>query len=172
MIESKRELLQPSRSARRRRVQRMPKRIVHGMHSRLGPGRRLQSTKALPNSSPTEPRSNRMGKDSAVKSPSHPESITKGNPDRRRDLPCNRPRSLLVCLSSKGLGSAVSEAGTPITIGLVFIVMGLLPSKPEQFRLCAQCGYNLTSNTSGKCPECGTGVTEGLLQPPNNRGPA
>lgn len=30
-------------------------------------------------------------------------------------------------------------------------------SKPgtDQFPLCQRCGYNLTGNTTGKCPECG-----------------
>jgi hypothetical protein len=27
---------------------------------------------------------------------------------------------------------------------------------------CAQCGYNLTGNTSGVCPECGTATTTGV----------
>jgi hypothetical protein len=25
--------------------------------------------------------------------------------------------------------------------------------------LCRRCGYNLTANTSGRCPECGTPAT-------------
>ncbi|MCH8940539.1 MAG: hypothetical protein IIC27_05410 [Chloroflexi bacterium] len=25
----------------------------------------------------------------------------------------------------------------------------------DQFRLCKRCGYNITGNPSGKCPECG-----------------
>ena len=28
--------------------------------------------------------------------------------------------------------------------------------------LCASCGYNLTGNTSGVCPECGTPTTAGV----------
>jgi hypothetical protein len=27
--------------------------------------------------------------------------------------------------------------------------------RTDQFRLCAKCGYNVTGNTSGTCPECG-----------------
>ena len=26
--------------------------------------------------------------------------------------------------------------------------------------LCAECGYNLTGNVSGRCPECGTSIVE------------
>lgn len=26
----------------------------------------------------------------------------------------------------------------------------------DQFRLCPHCGYNMTGNTTGKCPECGS----------------
>jgi hypothetical protein len=27
------------------------------------------------------------------------------------------------------------------------------------FRKCGQCGYDLTENVSGRCPECGTSVS-------------
>lgn len=27
--------------------------------------------------------------------------------------------------------------------------------RTDQFRLCPACGYNITGNTTGKCPECG-----------------
>lgn len=27
--------------------------------------------------------------------------------------------------------------------------------RTDQFRLCPGCGYNMTGNTTGKCPECG-----------------
>lgn len=32
--------------------------------------------------------------------------------------------------------------------------------KPSQAGFCAKCGYNLTANVSGTCPECGTPVTQ------------
>jgi hypothetical protein len=31
----------------------------------------------------------------------------------------------------------------------------LLPSRRRRLGLCIKCGYNLTANTSGVCPECG-----------------
>jgi hypothetical protein len=35
----------------------------------------------------------------------------------------------------------------------------LRPSKPPPNHVCVACGYNLTGNASGVCPECGTAVT-------------
>jgi hypothetical protein len=29
---------------------------------------------------------------------------------------------------------------------------------------CRKCGYDMTGNTSGVCPECGAGVRRGLLR--------
>lgn len=39
--------------------------------------------------------------------------------------------------------------------GLLLIVKARIPTTSAQFRLCNQCGYNITGNTSGTCPECG-----------------
>ena len=43
---------------------------------------------------------------------------------------------------------------------------GRKPPKPGH---CAFCGYNLTGNVSGRCPECGQAATGGSAQqnPPN-----
>ncbi len=47
-------------------------------------------------------------------------------------------------------------------LGILFAGFGLynffrskFRAEPRQFRLCAHCGYNITGNTTGKCPECG-----------------
>jgi uncharacterized RDD family membrane protein YckC len=40
-----------------------------------------------------------------------------------------------------------------------------LPFDPRGF-LCTGCGYNLTGNVSGICPECGTPVPRGTAIPP------
>ncbi len=47
------------------------------------------------------------------------------------------------------------------------VVTGLLPaiwlirryrSRPPRIGFCQKCGYNLTGNFSGICPECGTEI--------------
>lgn len=45
--------------------------------------------------------------------------------------------------------------GLFVAYGLYGLVRGKLRSEPKQFRLCPHCGYNITGNTTGKCPECG-----------------
>lgn len=39
--------------------------------------------------------------------------------------------------------------------GLWSLVTNRVSPQSDQFRLCQKCGYNITGNTSGKCPECG-----------------
>jgi hypothetical protein len=34
------------------------------------------------------------------------------------------------------------------------------PWRREKFGVCRHCGYNLTGNVSGTCPECGTAMAE------------
>jgi hypothetical protein len=34
----------------------------------------------------------------------------------------------------------------------------------RRYALCVQCGYSLTGNTSGVCPECGTPVAKAGLE--------
>jgi hypothetical protein len=36
---------------------------------------------------------------------------------------------------------------------------------------CRKCGYNLTGNTSGRCPECGTSVPPGTKRTGDADGP-
>lgn len=48
-----------------------------------------------------------------------------------------------------------------IGFGAILIVSGALTwatrgfRSPSHFRICTRCGYNLTGNTTGSCPECG-----------------
>jgi len=49
-----------------------------------------------------------------------------------------------------------------LVLGIIFAVYGawhLIASRArtnqEQFRLCHTCGYNISGNTTGRCPECG-----------------
>lgn len=47
--------------------------------------------------------------------------------------------------------------GLLITYGIVLSVAARRRTvATEQFRLCGRCGYNVTGNTTGKCPECGS----------------
>lgn len=39
--------------------------------------------------------------------------------------------------------------------GVMTMITGRKRPQAEQFRLCTNCGYNVTGNKSGKCPECG-----------------
>jgi hypothetical protein len=48
-----------------------------------------------------------------------------------------------------GLGALFSA------YGLWILVRGRRRDESNQFRLCPHCGYNITGNTTGKCPECG-----------------
>jgi hypothetical protein len=58
----------------------------------------------------------------------------------------------------------------PATIGFAALPVLCLIRGPlrralrRRHGLCVSCGYNLTGNTSGVCPECGA-VTEGRMQP-------
>lgn len=45
--------------------------------------------------------------------------------------------------------------GLFVAFGLFNLIRSRLPKESKQFRLCAHCGYNITGNTTGKCPECG-----------------
>ncbi len=45
-----------------------------------------------------------------------------------------------------------------LLIGIFFELVARDPKKPPRTGNCRHCGYNLTGNTSGICPECGTPV--------------
>jgi hypothetical protein len=48
-----------------------------------------------------------------------------------------------------------------VFLGLAALLMPWYPSKSQESPpLCETCGYNLTGNVSGICPECGTRVPE------------
>ncbi len=62
------------------------------------------------------------------------------------------------------------------TFGVVAIIGGPIlaltlitrTSAARQYRegACQECGYDLTGNVSGRCPECGTQTSTGLREPP------
>lgn len=42
---------------------------------------------------------------------------------------------------------------------LIFVVIVLLARRaPRDSRYCVSCSYDLTGNTSGRCPECGAEI--------------
>ena len=43
-------------------------------------------------------------------------------------------------------------------IALATVVAGMIHHEPNPPGTCQQCGYNLTGNISGVCPECGRRV--------------
>lgn len=74
---------------------------------------------------------------------------------------------ILLVLGTIGVftGSAANFKLPPIAGGIpalvgwgivrsVYLAWKIKPPAPAGF--CAQCGYDLTGNTSGICPECGT----------------
>lgn len=75
----------------------------------------------------------------------------------------------LACFWERGLVPSIDQVqvfglvaiGCPIWILLVLIGVPTLwlwrrDSQPPGPVCCVECGYNLTGNTSGRCPECGT----------------
>jgi len=82
----------------------------------------------------------------------------------------------LVCLIWRGQGNPSSLPETPcvpvcnvLMLALLaafggWISAAVLPCEPSHAGLCAplcacrECGYNLTGNVSGRCPECGTPI--------------
>ncbi|HEY3243573.1 MAG TPA: hypothetical protein VGM03_09500 [Phycisphaerae bacterium] len=62
--------------------------------------------------------------------------------------------------------STLAAIFIPLSIILVLIAIPSLTawrrSRLPQPGFCARCGYNLTGNTSGVCPECGHQAIEGV----------
>lgn len=46
-------------------------------------------------------------------------------------------------------------AGAMVLMGVWGLVGSKLRVSTTQFRLCKHCGYNITGNTTDKCPKCG-----------------
>jgi hypothetical protein len=44
--------------------------------------------------------------------------------------------------------------GVPFVFGALNYLKSRIPGDDRHFRLCPYCGYNVTGNTTGKCPEC------------------
>ena len=65
-----------------------------------------------------------------------------------------------VRLFSPELGQMLAVFVIPLTaLLLIVIFLWCLPfANPAQRGICGKCGYDLTGNTSGVCPECGTRI--------------
>jgi hypothetical protein len=48
--------------------------------------------------------------------------------------------------------------GIAVLAILVFVIQRIGSPKPPPAGICRHCGYSLTGNVSGVCPECGTRV--------------
>ena len=63
--------------------------------------------------------------------------------------------ALLVTWYLYGQGVLAAIGGLLVLLGILILSTGRSKVRTDQFRLCPKCGYNVTGNTSGKCPECG-----------------
>ena len=68
------------------------------------------------------------------------------------------------CYCVRGTYTTLVLAGTVLLWafgpGIVLLYLREKHRRAKLIRLCDSCGYNLTGNTSGVCPECGTPVTD------------
>ncbi len=66
---------------------------------------------------------------------------------------------LVMSVSSKPVSASAWLLGTvTITVGILAIRSSYRTPKDDTAPVCSECGYNLTGNVSGICPECGTPV--------------
>ena len=72
-----------------------------------------------------------------------------------------RPRQ---CYCERGTYTTLVLAGTVLLWafgpGIILLYLREKHRRAKLIRLCESCGYNLTGNTSGVCPECGTPATD------------
>jgi len=54
----------------------------------------------------------------------------------------------------------------PAWLSMMYAVFPYVSPYEEVARRCTQCNYNLTGNTSGVCPECGTATASTAGYPP------
>jgi len=64
--------------------------------------------------------------------------------------------------SSFQLATAFTAYGTYFAILAAYLLFSRPPLRQRDENACLTCGYNLTGNTSGICPECGNAIV------PNN----
>ena len=64
-----------------------------------------------------------------------------------------------------GVLLALTGMLTLVASGALWSIRRFLRSKAAGTGRCRQCGYNLTGNVSGRCPECGTPIGEQSKEP-------
>jgi len=63
---------------------------------------------------------------------------------------------LIVAGYIQGQRAALIAGGVVVGVTAIILIATRRSSvRTDQFRLCPKCGYNMTGNTTGKCPECG-----------------
>ena len=62
---------------------------------------------------------------------------------------------LLIVGYVQGESAALGAGAAVVLITAVILFATRKQVRIDQFRLCPKCGYNMTGNTTGKCPECG-----------------
>lgn len=64
----------------------------------------------------------------------------------------------LLVIEQGGLWILYSVFAMAVGLGVVCVgVMAVPVPRIHPIGFCAKCGYDLTGNQSGRCPECGTG---------------
>ena len=60
----------------------------------------------------------------------------------------------IVAILQQRMRIMLALGGLMSCMGFLMVLFNRSRSQPDQFRLCANCGYNVTGNTTGRCPEC------------------
>lgn len=58
-----------------------------------------------------------------------------------------------------------------LLVGTAALVAWMRVGQRKAFPHCGQCGYNLTANVTGICPECGLSTSRGLVNPSTSQPP-
>jgi len=77
---------------------------------------------------------------------------------------------------TSGMVRVIIPLWIPSVFFAILCAVAIVPTsrqrKREKEGLCSRCGYNLTSNTSGICPECGTPISKETQEKPATNRPS